>query len=147
MGIVNKKFILNIMVFFMMLINPVKESYTAESVVIISNTFTNSRRLTPDEIDDIFTLRSKKWNNGIPIRIFLLPKDSQRTQEFTLKYLHMTPNRYFDILDNKSVYSKNFEVLDYEYSVMIKVLTTPGGIGYVSDSFLTNFNGDVNIIR
>ena len=148
MSITSKKFLLNVMVFFMVvLIIPVKKSYATDSVVIIANSFSNSKRLTPAEIDDIFTLRSKKWNNGIPIKLFLLPKDTQRTQEFTLKYLHMTPNRYFDILDSRTAHNRNFEILDYEYSVMIKVLTTPGGIGYVSDSFLTNFNGDVNIIR
>lgn len=141
------KFLGYVLVFFILIITPIKRSGASDSVVVIANSFSSTKRLTTAEIEDIFLLRNKKWSNGIPIRVFLLPKDFQRTQEFTLKYLHMTPNRYFDILYNKSPYNKNVDIIDYEYSVMIKVLTTPGGIGYVSDSFLSNFDGDVNVFR
>lgn len=148
MSLRHKKSIFRLMVFFVILIiTPIKRTFAADSVVVIANSFSNTKKLTNTEIDDIFTFRSKKWSNGIPIKVFLLPKESTKTQEFTLRYLNMTPKRYFEILDAKGISEKNFEVVDYEYSMMIKVLTTPGGIGYVSDTFLTNFNGDVNIFR
>lgn len=141
------KFLGYILVVFITLITPIKRSDASDSVVVIANSFSSTKKLTNAEIEDIFLLRNKKWSNGIPIKVFLLPKDFHRTQEFTLKYLNMTPNRYFDILYSKSQYNKNVDFIDYEYSVMIKVLTTPGGIGYVSDGFLTNFDGDVNVFR
>ena len=148
MSLTYKKSVFNLMVFFVILIiTPIKKTFASDSVVVIANSFSNTKRLTHTEIDDIFTFRNKKWLNGIPIKVFLLSKESTKTQEFALRYLNMTPNRYFEIVEGRGVNGKNYEILDFEYSIMIKVLTTPGGIGYVSETFLTNFNGDVNIFR
>lgn len=148
MSLTHKKSIFSLMVFFVILIiTPVKKTFASDSVVIIANKFSNTKSLTNTEIEDIFTFRNKKWPNGIPIKVFLLPKESTKTQEFSLRYLNMAPNRYFEIVDGRGILGKNYDILDYEYSMMIKVLTTPGGVGYVSDTFLTNFNGDVNIFR
>lgn len=148
MSLLQKKSIFSLMVFFVILIViPTKKVFASDSVVVIANSFSNTKRLTGAEIEDIFMFRNKKWQNGIPIKVFLLSKDSTKTQEFALRYLNMTPNRYFEIVEGRGVNGKNYEILDYEYSMMIKVLTTPGGVGYVTETFLTNFNGDVNIFR
>lgn len=144
---IKRKFIINLMVFFIILITPLYEVFAGDNVVVIANSF-SGKKLTNSDVEDIFTLRTKKWGNGVPVKVYILSRDNPRTQEFILKFLGMTPNRYFDLLDNKEFSGKgSVDTLESEYSIMIKVLTTPGGIGYVSESFLTNFSGDVIILK
>lgn len=122
----------------------------ATDVYVIANTFlANGKQLTYSDIEDIFTLRNKKWTNGSPIRVYLLPRNNPRTKEFTIKFLNMTANRYFDLVESRESSGKGniADIVNSEYDVMLKVLTTPGSIGYASDVVVINFSGDIVIVK
>lgn len=122
----------------------------ATDVFVIANTISiDGNQLSYSDIEDIFTLRNKKWSNGVPIRVFLLPRNDPRTREFSKKYLNMSANRYFDLIENRESSGKGniANIVDTEYSIMLKVLTTPGSIGYASDSVVINFSGNIVIIK
>ena len=124
-------------------------AYSAD-VVVIANSFTlDGKELSYAEIEDIFTLRNKRWENGAPIKVYLLPRNDRRTREFTLKYLGMTPNRYYDMIEGKESLGKSnvTNVVETETDVIRKVITTPGSIGYASDIIVINFSGNLTIVK
>lgn len=122
----------------------------ATEVYVIANAHVlNGKQLSYTDIEDIFTLRNRKWSNGASIRVFLLPRTNPMTKDFTMKYLNMTANRYYDLIENRESSGKGniAEIIDTEYGLMLRVLTTPGSIGYASDSVIVNFSEKIIIIR
>ena len=136
-----------IMALFMML--PATILADSESNVIINYFSTDGATIRRSEIEDIFTLRVKRWNNGIPVKIFLLPRDHHATKAFTRKYLGMTSSRYYDLIEGRESSGRGniFTVLESEVSIIIKVMTTPGSIGYASSAIVANVDGDIITIK
>ena len=119
-------------------------------VYVIANTGTvKTKSLSYSEIEDIFTLRSKRWSDGTSIKVFLLPRNHQRTWLFTTKYLNMTPNRYYDLLESRESSGKGnvFQTVESEYEIMMKILNTPGSIGYASESIIINTGTNLIIVK
>lgn len=125
----------------------VQDAHAVDIYVIANVNNHMTKTLTYTQIEDIFTLRSRKWGDGHPIKVFLLPREDARTLAFTSKYLNMTPARYFDIIESQESAGKgNISLtVSNEYEIIIKILTTPGSIGYASDSVIFN-NGDAILI-
>jgi ABC-type phosphate transport system substrate-binding protein len=122
----------------------------ASDVFVIANPFAvPGKSLSYSMIEDIFTLRNKKWENGTAIKVYILPRSNPRTKEFTIKYLNMSVNRYFDLLEGRESLGKGnlVDVANTEYEIMLKVLTTPGSIGYASDVVVINFSGNIVIVK
>lgn len=142
-----------IMTIFVMCITviPVERVLAGDEVLVVANNsyLKSDTHLSYSDIEDIFTLRNKKWSNGTPIRVFILPRTNPRTKEFTTKYLSMTPNRYFDILENRESLGKGniAEIIDTDTGIVLRVLTTPGSIGYTSSSIIVNFGSNLVIVR
>ena len=86
-----------------------------------------------DEVRSIFALTKSHWDNGLKIKVFILPKDSVITKAFSYKVLRMPSAMYFDILEARYADGKTNipVVLDSEYSLLVKMSTTPGSIGYL----------------
>lgn len=107
------------------------------------------KKLSHSDIEDIFTLRIKRWDNGQPIRVFLLPRTSIVTREFTTKYLNMTASRYYDLIENRESSGKNniADIVNTEYDILLRVMSTPGGIGYATEAIVINFNGNIVIVK
>jgi hypothetical protein len=61
----------------------------------------------------------------------------------------MSVNRYFDLLEGRESLGKGnlVDVANTEYEIMLKVLTTPGSIGYASDVVVINFSGNIVIVK
>ena len=87
------------MALFMML--PTTTLAVNESTVVVNYFSTDGTIIPRSEIEDIFTLRVKRWNNGIPVKIFLLPREHYATKSFTRKYLGMTASRYYDLIEGR----------------------------------------------
>lgn len=141
---------IKIMVFslFMFIATP-NHHANAMDVYVIANTTNTTKYLNYNEIEDIFTLKNKRWSDGSPIRVFVLPRDNVKTRLFTLKYLNMTPNRYYDLIESRESVGKGniTTIVDSEYEILIKVITTPGSVGYASDMIIVNANTGLVIIK
>jgi len=147
---INKTIIIMMIMTFGFFISPATPVYAVDDVFVIANTvFLNGNQLSYSEIEDIFTLRNKKWKNGTLIRVFVLSRSNPRTKEFASKYLNMSANRYFDIIENRESLGKGniADIIASEHGIMLKVLTTPGSIGYASDSIVVNFNDRILIVK
>ena len=118
---------------FILLLALLCVSSSALPVEVIVNSSAKVDELTLDEVRSVFTLKKSHWDNGLKIKVFILPKDSVITKAFAYKVLRMPPAMYFDILEANYASGKtNIPTsLDSEYSLVIKASITPGSIGYV----------------
>ncbi|GGI78288.1 hypothetical protein [Shewanella gelidii] len=88
------------------------------------------------ELRLIFSKQKTFWPDGQPIAVFILAPDSDLHQEFCIKQLDILPyilQRRWDRL----VYSGTGErpvILDSEEEMRERVNSTPGAIGYISES-------------
>ena len=121
---------------------------TADDTFVIVNKST-VERVSYSDVEDVFTLRTKRWVNGVPVKVFLLPRDNPRTKEFAMKYLGMSANRYYDLVEGRESSGRGniAQVVDTEVKMVIKIMTTPGSIGYASESIVVNVDGDLIIIK
>lgn len=116
----------------------------ADDVYVIANQ-QPIKAISTDDIEEIFAFRAKKWGNGMPIKVFLLPKTHPATRDFVVRYMHMTPTRYFDTIAQKN--GITYDVASTEYEVVMKILTTTGGIGYATGGTMMNFNDSLDVVR
>lgn len=148
---IKKAIIMTIFVIFALFLIPIKRGNAGDDVLVVANSsfLKSDTHLSYSDIEDIFTLRKKKWSNGTTIRVFILPRSNPRTKEFTTKYLSMTPNRYFDILENRESLGKGniAEIIESDTGIVLKVLTTPGSIGYTTSAIIVNFGNNLVIVR
>ena len=127
-----------------------KQNAHAGGTVVIANPPSryDERVLDRESVYLIFTLRTKMWSDGSSVRIFLLPKDSILTRDFSVKYLEMSAFKYFDLIEARQALGRvNVpRVLKSEQEVIIKVLTTPGSIGYANETNANNSNDGFLVI-
>ena len=105
----------------------------AAATEVVVNKNAQVAALPSEEVRAIFTLRRSHWDNGLKIKLFLLPRNSVITKQFTYQVLKMPPNMYFDILEsNYNLGKTNIPVvLDTEHSMLLNLSINPGSIGYV----------------
>lgn len=100
-----------------------------------------------DEARDIFSFRKRYWDNNIPIKIFLLPRDSKTTEKFMHDVLRVPTDIYFEFY--KSVCPLRLIehpiIVRSETEMLIKILITQGGIGYSSLSFLQEIDESIDL--
>lgn len=107
----------------------------AGHVLIIGNSSSSPKELTTKKLRDIFWGRDRKWENGTPIRVFVLPSSNPMTLEFFTQYLGVLPSTYWSNILKQSgddVYLPT--VSPTEAALYHSVDCTPGSIGYISDS-------------
>lgn len=102
-----------------------------------------------NNIVNIFTLKTRSWSTGERLQVFILPKDSIYTQVFTKKYLKMTSQSYFDILESNQASGRGQAavIVESQSDLVFKILNTRGSIGYADESVLVNLGDRVYIIK
>ena len=102
-----------------------------------------------DEVRSIFTLKKSHWDNGLKIKVFILPKDSVITKAFAYKVLRMPPAMYFDILEANYASGKtNIPTsIDSEYALLVKMSITPGSVGYVYKADILIDTTNLKVLR
>lgn len=120
-------------------------SSSAESVVVTDTQ-------TKDDIDTatlkmIFKGVHTRWENGTPITVIVLPKDSSSTREFIFQFIGSTPSSFFDIITSKiSRGNGRFVLVKDEKEVIKKIESKEGSIGYVNNIFIINDSGSIRIV-
>lgn len=92
-----------------------------------------SVELGRDFLRAVFTLRQRDWPDGQPIRIFVMPDDSNTHDEFCREVLGIYPYVLRGTWDRLVYTGTGFAptVVHSEEEMMRKVRSTPGAIGYV----------------
>lgn len=135
------KYFVNIILLCLLL----STSSMAEEIRVIANPNTPVREITVYELREIFTLKKPYWSNGQRVRLFIFQSDSLVAKRFITEVLQMSPTMYNDIIERSYSVGKTnlpMAVVSQE-SMIIKVMITPGGIGYVdiSQRELTQYEG------
>lgn len=110
----------------------------------IVNADVAERAVSQNNLRAIFSMRMRQWPDGTPIKVFVLPGESEVHISFAKSVLNIFPyqlRRAWDLLIYSGSGQAPTEVGSPE-EMLQKVASTPGAIGYVSDDYLSK--GDKN---
>jgi len=103
---------------------------------IVNNSVSNVSANT-HTLSRIYAMQLKKWSNGDPIKVFVLPSKHKTHREFSSKQLRI-PSHQLDRLWNRLTFTGTGRtpiVVKSEKKMLQSVRSTPGAIGYVSGDF------------
>ncbi len=83
----------------------------------------------------MFTMRLRKWPDGTPVRVFVLPDKDPVHRAFSKNVLGVLPHRLRRVWD-RAVFSGTGQApteVRNEAEILDRVSSTPGAVGYVSE--------------
>ncbi len=110
-------------------------SYGAQSAELIVNPGVKQTHMSADSVRALYTMRLRRWPDGMPARVFVLPDRSPVHRNFSKKILGVFPHqlrRSWDRMTFSGLGQAPTEVRD-EAEMRKRVSETPGAVGYVSD--------------
>ena len=120
-------------------------STVAEEIAIIAHIDTPSDSLSKREILDFYTGDIRRWSNDQKVIVFDL-KPRSETKEIFYDFLDKSPSRMKSIWMKKMLSGEGDppESIDTIDEILKRVTETPGSIGYVPRSIVTN---NVKVVR
>jgi ABC-type phosphate transport system substrate-binding protein len=105
----------------------------ADSVTIITSAEHGQQSLDRGFIQAAFTMRLRRWPDGAPLRVFVLPDADPTHARFSREQLGTYPYVLRSIWDRLVFTGTGFAptVVDTEEEMSRRVRSTPGAIGYV----------------
>lgn len=113
---------------------------------LIVNSRSGTDAVSLSEIRAIFSMRLRRWPNGLPVTVFILKSDSDTHQDFCKTVLNIYPHQLQAAWD-RMVYSGTGKapiVVTSEDEMREMVATTPGAIGYVEQ--VSQDDGRIKVI-
>lgn len=107
-------------------------------VVIVNSETTSNLLLSQNALSAIFGMRLRKWEDGSPIRVFVLPDDDHLHVEFSKYVLHVFPYQLRAAWDRLVFSGTGEEPVKVKSEQQMKELvgSTPGAIGYLRGSMI-----------
>ena len=108
----------------------------AYSQKLIAHPGLKQTELSEETVRALFTMRLRRWSDGTPVRVFVLPDRHPLHKDFAKKILGVFPHqlrRAWDRLVFSGTGQAPREVSD-ETEMLDRVSKTPGAVGYVSDN-------------
>lgn len=106
-----------------------------EQLFVVANSEVYPKtNLSRNTLSAIFGMRLKKWEDGSPIKVFVLPDNHPLHIEFSKKILRVFPYQLRNAWD-RLVFSGTGEEpiqVSTEQQMRARVGSTPGAIGYLS---------------
>lgn len=96
-------------------------------------------------LNQIFAMQTRKWPNGQAIQVFVLPSTDRLHRRFVVDHLQIQAHQ-LDRIWNRMLFTgtgKAPTVVESEDAMLKTIQTTPGAIGYVSETFSVN---GVNVV-
>lgn len=115
-------------------------------VEVIAHPGISSNQLSRNLLRSIFGMRLRTWQNGLPIRVFVLPDDAPLHSIFTKQKLNIFPYQLRSAWD-RMVYSGTGQapfIVHTEEEMRARIASTPGAIGYLNGSMVDD---SIQIIR
>jgi len=106
-------------------------AHSAETVIINPSVLQN---VSEKQLRSIFSMRRRNWENGTPIRVFVLPDSHPTHKAFCKNTLGMFPHRLRKTWD-RLVFTGTGqapEEIATEEAMLEKIRQTPGAVGYIS---------------
>jgi ABC-type phosphate transport system substrate-binding protein len=104
--------------------------------------------MSQTELRNVFEGKVRRWDNGVPVHVFILPNDSLATKRFAWQVLGISPDAWNEIKTSSVANSQRtvIQELNSEIDMIRYVSLTSGAIGYINNSFMVNRNGIAQII-
>lgn len=105
------------------------------SVVIVGNSTTAPKELSIREIRSLFWGKTRKWENGTPVKVYVLPSSNPATLEFFSSYLGILPSTYWSNIFKQEERGDGIfvpRISPSESALYHSVDCTPGAIGYIT---------------
>lgn len=118
---------------------------------VIVNAGVANRSVSQSTVRAIFSMRMRQWQDGRPVKVFVLPDQNSVHVSFAKSRLNTFPHqlrRSWDLL----VYSGSGQaptVVESPTEMLKKVSSTAGAIGYLPEDYLNegDKNGQVRILE
>lgn len=118
---------------------------------VIVNPDVADRSVSQSSLRAIFSMRMRQWQNGKPIKVFVLPSENTLHVSFSKSILNTFPyqlKRSWDLM----VYSGSGQApteVGSPAEMLLKVSSTPGAIGYMPEDYLIEGgkNGNIRILE
>lgn len=108
-------------------------AHAAPTVQVVANSGVTASELPVTSLRAIFSMRTKTWPDGKPVRVFVLPDRDESHVAFTKEILHIYPYVLRDTWD-RIVFTGTGQApieVKSEEQLLQKVAATPGAIGYI----------------
>lgn len=125
---------------------------TAIAQEVIVNPDVADRSVSQSTLRAIFSMHTRQWPNGKPVKVFVLPDEDTVHISFAKGVLNTFPHqlrRSWDLLVY-SGYGQAPTVVESPKEMLQKVSSTPGAIGYLPEEYMIkggNKNENVLIIQ
>jgi ABC-type phosphate transport system substrate-binding protein len=113
-------------------------NFASAQVAVIVNKSVQADNISESELLDFYSRDVRLWDNGDPVIVFDLKPKSEVKDAF-YKYLGKSTSRMKSIWMKKMLSGEGDppEALETEEAVVKKVAATPGSVGFVSQSKVT----------
>ena len=115
------------------------KSRTDRIIPVIHSSITQ-QRISKNGLSAIFKMRLRQWQDGSPISVFVLNDDHPDHNRFCKEILHVFPHQMRRAW-NKLVFSGSGQApitLESKEAMIKKILNTPGAIGYLSTTDISD---------
>ncbi|SDY31516.1 substrate-binding domain-containing protein [Nitrosomonas sp. Nm58] len=106
---------------------------TSGSIEVVVHLSVNTQHLSRNSLRAIFGMRLRAWQDGSPIRVFVLPDDAPLHNLFAKEKLNIFPYQLRSAWD-RLIFSGTGQapfLVSSEEEMRVRVATTPGAIGYL----------------
>lgn len=117
--------------------------------VVVANPTVPNRALPRNVVRAIFGMRLRIWPDGTPVRVFVLHDESPIHRRFLKETLHVYPHQLRRAWD-RLVYSGMGQApvrLRSEDEMRLRVSSTPGAIGYLSEQMVSEDMHTVEVVQ
>lgn len=107
-------------------------------LVVVGHLGVSPQALSTAQLQAIFSMRTRTWPNGAPVRVLVLPDNNKLHHAFVAKWLNLLPfqlRRAWDRLVFSGI-GRAPETVQTEQEMLTRVAATPGSIGYLSQGLV-----------
>jgi hypothetical protein len=117
-----------------------------DSVEVVVNPSITTRKISRNSLRAIFGMRLRAWQDGSPVRVFVLPDEAPLHHLFAKEKLNIFPYQLRAAWD-RLIFSGTGQapfLVNSEEEMRIRVSSTPGAIGYMKS---VNIDDGIQILH
>ncbi len=117
-----------------------------EHYQIVTHPDVNETSISKNYLRAIFSMRLRAWQNGVIIKVFVLPDDHKLHQDFSKEKLSLFPYQLRQTWD-RLVFSGTGQApttVSSSEEMLTRITNTPGAIGYLETTYI---NDEIHVLQ
>ncbi len=113
---------------------------------IVAHPSVNESSISKNYLRAIFSMRLRTWQNGLIIKVFVLPDDHSLHHKFSKEQLNLFPYQLRQSWD-RLVFSGTGQApttVSSSEEMQNRIKNTPGAIGYLETTYI---NGEIHVLQ